>query len=120
MPRRRRFNKSMADWTTRLKGLFGGKEPPKKKTQAKASKAPADRAALLAEAMAIYHRERDNAQGVLEDALKELKAKPPKPSDVAGMTRLLTLRQALLNMKAARAGDPKRLKPKTDAKPPRR
>jgi hypothetical protein len=110
----------MADWTTRLKGLLGGKAPAKKKPQAKITKTPQDRAALLAEAMAIYHRERANAEGVLEEALKELKAKPPKPSDVAGMTRLLTLRQTLLTMKANRAGETKRPKPKSDTKPTRR
>ena len=102
----------MANWTTRLKGLLGGKPPPKKKTAAKANKAPQDRAALVAEAMAIYHRERASAQSVLEDALKALKANPPKPSDVAGMTRLLTLRQALIDMKAAGGAR----KPKSDTK----
>ena len=60
--------------------------------------------------MAIYRRERVNVMGVLERALKTLQAKPPKPSDVAGMTRLLSLRQAFLNMKGHMAHDQRRLK----------
>ena len=94
----------MAAWS--LKNLFGGKEPPKKnKPVAKTYNAPSDRAAISAEAMTIYRRERAHAQGVLEDTLKSLLAKPLKTSDIAAMTRLLSLRQALLSMKGHMGGD---------------
>ncbi len=94
----------MGSWS--LKNLFGGKEPPsKKKPAAKTYNAPSDRAAILAEAMTVHRRERAHAQGVLEDTLKSLLAKPLKTSDIAAMTRLLSLRQAILNMKGHLAGD---------------
>src|SRR5438045_983689 len=93
-----------------LKGLFGGtpKPAPKKTTPAKTYKAPSNRAALIAEAMAIRERGRAHAQDVLEKALKELQSKPPRPSDTEGMTRLLNLRQAVLVMKGHMAHDLKR------------
>ena len=47
---------------------------------------------------------------MLEDALKAMIAKPPKPSDIAGMTRLLTLRQAVLAMKRVATDDSQRAK----------
>lgn len=103
----------MADWQKKLTGLFGG---PAKAGAKKAVKAPATRADILAEAMAIHKRERGQARAVLEKALKELIAKPPKPSDVAGMTRLLTLRQAVMQMRASAAADSPRPKPPTGAK----
>ncbi len=101
----------MTGWGDRLKGLLGGKaklEPGQrgdaKASSGKARRAPADRAAIMAAALAIHRRERVNALATLERTLKELKAKPPKPSDVAGMTRLLSLRQTVLNLKGHLAG----------------
>jgi len=98
----------MAGW---IKGLFGAKpKAPTKKAASKTYNPPSERAAILAEAMAVYHRERGKAHDVLERAFKELLANPPKPSDVEGMTRLLTLRQALLKMKDVASSDSQREK----------
>jgi len=93
-----------------FKDLFGGKPAPKKKPKPKTYNAPTNRAEVIAAAMAVHRRERAHAQGVLEKALQELKAKPPRPSDIAGMTRLLSLRQAVLSMKGHMAHDLKRFK----------
>ncbi len=94
----------MAGW---LKSLLGGKAKPKpQKVPAKAS----DRAALLAEAMSLRERGQANVKETLEKTFAELKANPPKPSDIAGMIRLLNLRQAVLNMRA-NAGTPKKTPP---------
>ena len=107
----------MTGWGARLKGLLGGKtsSPSKKpapQTAApqKTSKSSGNRAALIAEAMEIRGRARVHAQDVLEKTFRELRANPPKPSDVAGMTRLLTLRQAVLALKANKSQDPPRTK----------
>lgn len=102
----------MAGWGARLKGLLGGgkKPAPKKTAASKTYNAPSNRAEVIAAAMAIHQRERAHAQEVLEKALKELTAKPPRPSDIAAMTRLLSLRQAVLNMKGNMAHDLKRYK----------
>jgi len=97
----------MSGW---LKSLLGGKSKPTPK-KALAKKSPSsNREALLAEAMNILKREQAQAQSVLEKAFAELKANPPKPSDIAGMTRLLNLRQAVLNMRA-NVGLPKKPPP---------
>lgn len=100
----------MAGWGDRLKGLLGGKPKPapKKAAPSKTYKPPGNRAAIIAEALAIHRRERAHTQGVLEQALKELQSKPPRPSDLAAMTRLLSLRQAVLSMKAYVGHDLKR------------
>lgn len=104
----------MAEWGKRLRSLLvgGGESAPKKRpadsAAAKTTQPPSNRAAILAEAMAIYRRERAGAWGVLERTLRELAAKPPKPSDIAGMTRLLNLRRAVLRMKSHMANDEKR------------
>jgi hypothetical protein len=58
--------------------------------------------------MEIHRRGRAHAQGVLEAALQEMRKKPPRPSDLAAMTRLLSLRQAVLTMKGHMAHDLKR------------
>ena len=90
--------------------LFGSKPAPQKKPKQKTYNAPTNRAEVIAAAMAVHRRERAHAQGVLEKALQELQAKPPRPSDVAAMTRLLSLRQAVLSMKGHMAHDLKRFK----------
>jgi len=95
----------MTGW---LKSLFGNK--PKPKSQKAAAKTASDRAALLAEAMSLRERGQANVKDTLEKTFAELKANPPKPSDIAGMTRLLNLRQAVLNMRA-NAGAPKKAPP---------
>ncbi len=90
----------------KLKGLFGGGSKPAKASALKNTPKnrtyvpPSNRAELIAEVMAVHQRERAKAQGVLEQALKDLTAKPPKPSDQEGIMRLLSLRQAVLRMKA--------------------
>jgi len=98
----------LGDW---LKDMFAGKPAASKsqKPRAKSGKS-ANRAELIEEAMAIYRRERAHTRGILERALKELQAKPPKPSDVAGMTRLLSLRQVVLNMRGHLSDDMRRYK----------
>ena len=95
-----------------LKGLFGGKPAPapKKSAKAKTYNPPSDRAALIAEAMAVYQKERANARGTLVQTFRELMAKPPKPSDIEGMTRLLQLRKAILALSDGLAGDSRRTK----------
>jgi hypothetical protein len=100
----------MTGWGDKLKGLFGGKpkSPHKKAAPAKTYKDPSNRAAVIAEAMEIHRRGRAHAQGVLEAALQEMRKKPPRPSDLAAMTRLLSLRQAVLTMKGHMAHDLKR------------
>jgi hypothetical protein len=99
----------MVSW---LKGLFGGKPEPKKKAPpgktAKTYNAPTNRAEVIAAAMAVHRRERAHAQEVLQKALHDLQAKPPRPTDLAGMTRLLSLRQAVLSLKGHMAHDLKR------------
>jgi hypothetical protein len=93
-----------------LKDLFGGRAKPaaKKAAPQKTYKAPTNRAALIAEALAVRDRARAQTQGMLEQTLKDLLKKPPRPSDVEGMTRLLTLRQAILTLKGHMAHDLKR------------
>lgn len=105
----------MTGWGDRLKGLLGGKpksSPKKASSQktasAKTYKAPSNRAEVIAEAMAVHRHARSQAQGVLEAALQEMRKKPPRPSDLAAMTRLLGLRQAVLTMKGHMAHDLKR------------
>lgn len=102
----------MTGWGTRLKGLLGGKtpSPSKKPAPQKTAKSSGNRAALIAEAMEIRGRARVHAQDVLEKTFRELRANPPKPSDVEGMTRLLTLRQAVLALKANKSQDSQRAK----------
>src|SRR3954466_14666373 len=99
-------------WSKKLGRLVGGnaKPPGKKTAPAKTYNPPSKRAELLAEALAIHQRGREQTQEVLEKALRELAAKPPRPSDTAAMTRLLTLRQAVLAMRASIASDSRRPK----------
>jgi hypothetical protein len=84
-----------------LKDLFGRKSAPpsKKRSGAQTSTSPSNRAEILKEAMAIQQKGRAQIQAVLEKALAEGTAKPPRPSDLAGMTRLLELRRAVLAMR---------------------
>ena len=56
-------------------------------------------AAALAEALNVHRRSRAQAQSALEQTFKDLQAKPLNPRDVEGMTRLLSLRKAILSMK---------------------
>jgi hypothetical protein len=93
-----------------FKDLFSSKPAPKKKPAQKTYNAPSNRAEVIAAALAVHRRERAHAQGVLQQALQELQAKPPRPSDLVGMTRLLSLRQAVLSMKGHMAHDLKRFK----------
>ncbi len=87
-----------------FKALLGGKPKsaakkalPKKALAKKAGSA--DRAAIMAEALRIHTQARAHTQAVLEETFNALRANPPKPSDLAGMTRLLSLREALLRVK---------------------
>jgi hypothetical protein len=95
-----------------LKGLFGGKPKaaPKKAAPAKTYNPPSKRAEILKEAMAVYQKQRTQARDTLEKTLRELMAKPPKPSDIEGMTRLLQLKKAILAMGEGLEGDSRRAK----------
>ena len=86
----------MANW---FKGLLGGKSKPAPKKAVPAKSKPADHAAALAEALNVHRRSRAQAQSALEQTFKDLQAKPLNPRDVEGMTRLLSLRKAILSMK---------------------
>jgi len=89
-------------WTDKLKGLLGQKPAPRKRVPAKtkpAKSSPAARAALIKEAMAARAQGRAQTQAVLEKAMKDLKANPPKPSDREGIMRLLAVRRAALRLK---------------------
>ncbi len=116
----------MAGW---LKTLFGGTPKPaaKKSAPTKTYNAPSNRAELIAEAMAVYQKGRAQARDTLEKTFRELMAKPPKPSDIEGMTRLLQLRKAILAMGDGLASDSHRAKAAAgvrgllaEGKPPKR
>lgn len=100
-----------------MRGLLGGqgktaqqKRPISRANPGKTNNAPSNRAEILAAAMAVHRRERTQALEILERTFKDLKSKPPKPSDLAGMTRLLSLRRAVLSIKGHMAHDLKRYK----------
>jgi hypothetical protein len=87
-----------------LKSLFGGKPKAAPKKPASGTPKATDRAAVMAEVMNAHRRGRAQARKVLEDTLKDLQAKPLNPRDVEGMTRLLSLRRAILGMKGGSGG----------------
>jgi hypothetical protein len=89
-------------WGTLLRGLFGGKSKSPVQKRAAAKPPSGERAAILKEALATHKQARASASGKLDQAMKDLMANPPKTTDVAGMTRLLSLRRAILSMKGRR------------------
>lgn len=102
----------MASFTDRLKGLFGGKaaKPQPKKAPARTYVvSKTNRAEVIADAMAVYRRERGNMQAGLDKALTELREQGPKLSrDPEALSRLLTLHKAHLDMRKMMANDHER------------
>lgn len=102
----------MASFTDRLKGLFGGKKKsqPKKAKSAKTYvTSKTNRAEVIAEAMAIYKRERTQMQTGLDKALAGLRTEAPKLlHDPESLARLLTLHKAHMKMRTMMASDNKR------------
>ena len=103
----------MASFTDRLKGLFGGKKkrlPTKPKTSAKTYvTSKTNRAEVMAEAMAIYRRERGQMQAALDKQLAQMREDAPKLlHDPAALARLLTLHKAHMDMRKLMASDNKR------------
>ena len=72
----------MPSFSDRLKGLFGAKPQPKKapaKQQAKTYVvSKTNRAEVIADAMAVYRRERAQMQTGLDKALADMRQEAPK------------------------------------------
>ena len=101
----------MASLTDRLKGLFGRKTTPKKalpkgKTQGGGS---TNRAEVMAEAMAVFRREKGKMHQSLDKSLADLRAEAPKLlRDPEALAKLLTLHKAHRDMRKMMAGDHER------------
>jgi hypothetical protein len=102
----------MASFTDRLRGLFGGKkqQPHAKGVKSKTSvTSKTNRAEVVAEAMAIYRRERGQMQAGLDKQLAAMRAEAPKLlHDPEALARLLTLHKAHREMRKLMASDNKR------------
>lgn len=112
----------MPSWRDRLAGLLGGKSTQRSKRRrspgprkSKSNKSntyvegTGERAALIKEAMEVYHRRQGEARGVLDQALEQMRKKPPKTvSENEKLLRLLELHQANLGLKALMAHDLRR------------
>jgi hypothetical protein len=91
-------------WIDKLKGLLGQEPPTRQRGALPAKKPPAAksaaaRAVLIKRAMALREQGRAQAEAVLDQAMRDLKANPPKPSDREGIMRLLAVRRAALRLK---------------------
>ena len=99
-------------FTDRLKGLFGAKKKsqPKKTKSAKTYvTSKTNRAEVIAEAMAVYRRERAQMRAGLDKTLTQLRADAPKLiNDPEALARLLTLHKAHLDLRNLMASDNKR------------
>ncbi len=85
-----------------IKKLLGVKSPPPAKKPPAPHKSvlpPSGREALLIEAMALYRKNAAMMRGVIDGAIKQLHDNPPNPNDFEGMTRLLGIRRAHLDMR---------------------
>ena len=103
----------MASFTDRLKGLFGGKKKRPSAKTGTSSKAggrgKADRAQVMAEAMAVYRRERGQMQAGLDKQLAKMRADAPKLlRDPEALAKLLTLHKAHVEMRKLMTSDNKR------------
>ncbi len=101
----------MASLTDRLKGLFGAKPAPKKgKTPAKTRAAgKGNRAEVMAEAMAIFRREKARMQDGLDKALADMRKEAPKLlHDPEALARLLALHKAHVEMRKMMVSDNER------------
>lgn len=109
----------MASLTDRLKGLFGAKPAPKKgKTPAKmpsktlaktGGDGKSNRAEVMAEAMAVFRREKGRMQDGLDKALADLRKEAPKLlHDPEALARLLALHKAHVEMRKMMVSDNER------------
>ena len=101
----------MASLTDRLKGLFGAKPAPKKgKTPAKTRAAgKGNRAEVMAEAMAVFRREKGRMQDGLDKALADMRKEAPKLlHDPEALARLLALHKAHVEMRKMMVSDNER------------
>ncbi len=101
----------MASLTERLKGLFGAKPAPKKAKPAAKTYVvgKTNRAEVMAEAMAVYRREKGRMQDGLDKALADMRQEAPKLlHDPEALARLLTLHKAHVGMRRMMASDHER------------
>ncbi|MHB1206583.1 MAG: hypothetical protein ACYCZX_13520 [Rhodospirillaceae bacterium] len=103
----------MVSFTDRLKGLFGGKKKRAPVKPAKSAKtyvtSKTNRAEVMAEAMAVYRRERGQMQAGLDKQLTQMREDAPKLlHDPEALARLLTLHRAHMDMRKLMASDNKR------------
>ena len=102
----------MASLTDRLKGLFGGKKASPKKAKPPAKTyvvSKTNRAEVMAEAMAVYRREKGRMQDGLDKALADMRKEAPKLlHDPEALARLLTLHKAHVDMRKMMASDHER------------
>lgn len=102
----------MASLADRIKGLFGGKKAPPKKKSAPAKTyvvSKTNRAEVMAEAMAVYRREKGRMQDGLDKALADMRKEAPKLlHDPEALARLLALHRAHMGMRKMMASDHER------------
>jgi hypothetical protein len=101
----------MASITDRLKGLFGAKKTPAKKMPPAKHYvvSKTNRAEVMAEAMAVYRREKGRMQDGLDKALADMRKEAPKLlHDPEALARLLTLHRAHVDMRKMMTSDHKR------------
>jgi hypothetical protein len=94
----------MPSLTDRLRALVGRRpklkqtaKPPARKTNSILP--PSERAALIADAMAIYRQNAVGVRGVIEGALKQLRDHPPNIRDEGAYARLFSIYQAYLALR---------------------
>jgi hypothetical protein len=116
-----------------LKKLFGSTPTKPARVQVKEKTyvtGKTDRAKVLAEAMAVYRREKGKMSAGLDEALARIRAEAPKAlRDPQAMARLLSLYRAHIELRRMMASDNKRFlvltgmrelledQPQTPAKP---
>ena len=95
-----------------LKKLLGGKSDKPKKPQPKATTylpGKGERAKVIAEAMAVFRREKKQMSAGLDEALAKIRAEAPKAlKDPEAMARLLSLYRAHVDLRRMMASDNKR------------
>ena len=102
-----------------LKKLLGGKPAKKAAAQPKATAGASrantyvtsktDRAKVIAEAMAVFRREKKQMSAGLDEALAKIRAEAPKAlHDPEALTRLLSLYKAHIDLRRMMASDNKR------------
>lgn len=94
----------MPSLTDRLRTLVGGTARPGANVKPSAQKSksllpPSQREALIAGAMAIYRQQAAGMRGVIEDALRQLRDKPPNIRDADAYARLFSIHRAVLGLR---------------------